>query len=282
MPIHLKVAELRLPDGTRRFVGFMRDLTERVRVAAELEGHRHHLEALVVERTAQLAKMTENLQVLVDQAPISIAMLDAQMNYLAASGRWIEEYGRGHRQLVGSNHYEVLPAQVKSDFLANMSHEIRTPLHAIVGLTHLLQASSPTTQQAEKLGRIAASAEPLLSTGIGIDAQALPRLFSEFEQADNSTTRKYGGAGLGLAICKRLPGLMDIQMPRMNGIDAASRIRARPWGRTVPILAMTANAFSEDRQHCLEAGMNDFLPKPVVPRALYAALLRHLSPALAT
>ena len=235
MPIHLKVAELRLPDGARRFVGFMRDLTERVRVAAELEGHRHHLEALVVERTAQLAKMTENLQVLVDQAPISIAMLDAQMNYLAASGRWIEEYGRGHRQLVGSNHYEVLPAQVKSDFLANMSHEIRTPLHAIVGLTHLLQASSPTTQQAEKLGRIAASAEHL----------------------------------------------MDIQMPRMNGIDAARRIRARPWGRTVPILAMTANAFSEDRQHCLEAGMNDFLPKPVVPRALYAALLRHLSPAVA-
>jgi CheY-like chemotaxis protein len=214
-------------------------------------------------------------------------------------------------------------------------------------------------------------------TGIGIDAQAMARLFAAFEQADNSTTRKYGGTGLGLAITRRLaelmggsagvdsepgvgstfwftarlakgraaaasaapavrevlPGgvavaqtdrrrillveddpmnreiavvvledaglivdpaadgdiavemaaghpysliLMDIQMPVMGGIEATKRIRASASGATVPIIAVTANAFAEDKARCFAAGMNDFISKPFNPDQLFAIIRKWL------
>jgi PAS domain S-box-containing protein len=70
--------------------------------------------------------------------------------------------------------------------------------------------------------------------------------------------------------------LMDMQMPNLNGLDATRAIRADSLNQTTPILAMTANAFDEDRQTCLAAGMNDHLAKPVDPEFLHETLLRWL------
>lgn len=73
--------------------------------------------------------------------------------------------------------------------------------------------------------------------------------------------------------------LMDMQMPVMSGIDAALEIRAHGPHPQIPIIAMTANAFAEDRARCLNAGMNDFISKPVDPAVFYAVLLKWLNQA---
>jgi CheY-like chemotaxis protein len=70
--------------------------------------------------------------------------------------------------------------------------------------------------------------------------------------------------------------LMDRQMPNVNGVDATRAIRAHSMNQGTPILAMTANAFDEDRQVCLDAGMNDHIGKPVDPDRLFEVLIAWL------
>jgi len=65
---------------------------------------------------------------------------------------------------------------------------------------------------------------------------------------------------------------MDMRMPGMDGLTAARELRRR--GDRTPIIALTANAFEDDRRACLASGMDDFLTKPLEPKALQAALAR--------
>lgn len=74
--------------------------------------------------------------------------------------------------------------------------------------------------------------------------------------------------------------LMDMRMPEMDGLEATRRIRAmsRPDAKTIPIIALTANAFDEDVRHSMQAGLNAHLSKPVEPEALFKTLEELIKP----
>ncbi len=83
-----------------------------------------------------------------------------------------------------------------------------------------------------------------------MDKEFLPRIFDAFSQEDSSNKNRYGSTGLGMAI----------------------RALDRPDAKTIPIIALTANAFDEDVQRSLQVGMNAHLSKPVEPDHLFKTL----------
>ena len=116
----------------------------------------------------------------------------------------------------------------------------------------------------------------LLAEDIRVNAVIMKKLIevkgAEIDHAEN------GRMVLDM-FAKSAPGrydaiLMDIRMPEMDGLEAAAAIRAldRPDAHTIPIIAMTANAFDEDVQRSLQVGMNAHLSKPVEPEHLYQTL----------
>ena len=86
----------------------------------------------------------------------------------------------------------------------------------------------------------------------------------------------------GVALARENPYdliLMDLQMPGLDGLSATRLIRGMPHQAGTPIVAMSGNVLSEDRQKCMDAGMNDFIAKPVRPQALFAKIDRWLKSA---
>ncbi|MBF0224171.1 MAG: response regulator [Desulfobacterales bacterium] len=72
--------------------------------------------------------------------------------------------------------------------------------------------------------------------------------------------------------------LMDIQMPEMDGYEATQQIRRDPRFKDLPIIALTAHAMLNERNKCFEAGMNDHLPKPIIPNKLFETLRKWVKP----
>ena len=141
---------------------------------------------------------------------------------------------------------ETLARLIASENAATAdSHSIATTTQSIAGMRILVAEDVPTNQLILR--------DLLESLGASVDIADNGRL------ALAHLARK--GENLDLI-------LMDIQMPEMGGIEACQRIRAGQIRADIPIIALTANAMNDERQRCKEAGMNDFLTKPIEPQTL--------------
>jgi CheY-like chemotaxis protein len=185
----------------------------------------------------------------------------------------------------------------KSQFLATMSHEIRTPMNGVLGTLSLLQDTPLSAEQREYVGQIQSSADTLLRLIDDIldfsKAEAERLTIEEIKHKVIARMLKKLGHEVDV-VCNGLEAveacarggydlvLMDCQMPEMDGYAATGMIRQQPgrYGR-VPIIALTADASTADRDRCLAAGMDDFLGKPVRPRDL-ADTLRRWTPVTAS
>jgi PAS domain S-box-containing protein len=139
-----------------------------------------------------------------------------------------------------------------------------------------MMASAPSTQ-ADDLKLRCEGARVLL-----VEDQALGRLVAH-DMLQYIAGIEADTASDGLEAVERAKGqsydiiFMDMQMPKMNGMDASRLIRALPAHAATPIIGLTANAFSEDRQRCLDAGMNEHMAKPLSVESMTAVLTRWLT-----
>ena len=136
--------------------------------------------------------------------------------------------------------------------------------------------SAPADDNESVLRRLHGDARLLLAEDDPINQEVALALLAE--AGLHADLAKDGREALAMAAANDYDViLMDMQMPEMDGIDATRAIRRLPERSATPIIAMTANAFSGDQKLCIDAGMNDFLSKPVTPEVLYATLRQWLT-----
>lgn len=152
---------------------------------------------------------------------------------------------------------------------------VRLPLHAATGDASRQPAESATAGDIRLSGRILLVDDNKINLQLG--GAMLKRLGLEFETAENGedALRMLAGGDYSLV-------LMDMEMPVMDGVTATRFLRdeeARKGTPRLPVIAMTANALKEDRERCLDSGMDGFVAKPISQAALRGELLRLLGQA---
>jgi two-component system sensor histidine kinase/response regulator len=156
-----------------------------------------------------------------------------------------------------------------------------SPSHLAEALRELLTARAtapvggPSAGRAEALLRRRSGDRVLLAEDNLVNQEVAVELLRDVGLSVDVATDGRVAVEMARAVAYDLI-LMDMQMPGMDGLAATGVVRGIPHHARTPILAMTANAFEEDRKACLDAGMDDHIAKPVDPEALYAALLRWL------
>jgi len=146
--------------------------------------------------------------------------------------------------LSGDDHRDGDAVQALADLQAGVPTGLR-------GRRVLLVEDNPLNQQV--------GAELLAEAGVTVDVAGNGRIGVEMAQRQHYDLV-----------------LMDMQMPEMDGLEATRQLRAQPALASLPIVAMTANALTEDRARCKAAGMDDFIAKPIEPSSLWRVLKRFL------
>ena len=157
-----------------------------------------------------------------------------------------------------------------------------TEVTVVISLTNCEhQTTSAPTQTAEEKNHVELKGKHILmAEDVDINAEIMEQLITMREA---TIDRAENGKRAVEMFEKSAEGyydaiLMDVRMPEMDGLEATAKIRAleRPDAKTVPIIAMTANAFDEDVQRSLQVGMNAHLSKPVEPELLYNTLEEYI------
>ena len=163
--------------------------------------------------------------------------------------------------------------RAKSTFLSNMSHELRTPMNGVLGMTTMDVAQAESARAT--LARCFAGARVLVAEDNPVSQEVTVFLLEDAGLAPEVAADGQEAVDMARASSYALI-LMDVQMPAVNGLEATRAIRRLPGRSAVPIVAMTADAFDDDRDRSLEAGMNDFIGKPVDHDALWTTVLHWL------